>query len=58
MDGYGNLYAMAGYGGDEELWRSTEEGVNMQWLATLSQVLPSVYQLAWRAPETALGPVH
>jgi hypothetical protein len=49
VDGLGNLYAMTGHGGDEELWRSTEEGVNMQWLATLSQVLPSGYQLAWRS---------
>jgi hypothetical protein len=49
VDGFGNLYAMAGYGGDEELWRSTEEGVNMQWLTTLKQVLPTGYQLAWRA---------
>ena len=49
VDGFGNLYAMAGYGGDEELWRSTEEGVNMQWITTLKQVLPAGSQLAWRS---------
>jgi hypothetical protein len=49
VDGLGNLYAMTGQGGDEELWRSTEEGVNMQWLTTLKQVLPTGYQLAWRS---------
>jgi hypothetical protein len=58
VDGYGNLYAMAGYGGDEELWRSTEEGFNMQRITTLKEVLPAGHQLAWWALETALGPVQ
>jgi len=49
VDGLGNLYAMAGYGGDEEIWRSTEEGVNMQRITTLKQVLPAGSQLPWRA---------
>jgi hypothetical protein len=49
VDGFGNLYAMTGHSGNAELWRSTEEGVNMQWITTLKQVLPAGYQLAWRA---------
>lgn len=49
VDGLGNLYALTGQSGNAELWRSTGEGVNMHWIATLSQVLPSGYQLAWRS---------